>query len=84
MNRDLINNANPDDVAAAAMQALDALQTHQPHAQVTGAAALFLVIADHFGLTAQDVMTVVKNLMFHTQGGQPAFRALKVYAENEL
>jgi hypothetical protein len=84
MNRDLFNNANPRRVANATMSALDSLQNYQPHEQMLAAAALFVMLADHWRIPAQDAFTVVKNLMIGNEMRRPEFGAVQLYMQNEL
>jgi hypothetical protein len=84
MNRDLFNNANPRRVANATIACLDRLQDYQPHEQMLAAAALFVSLADHWKLPAQDAFTVVKNLMLHEDRRRPEFGAVQLYMQNEL
>lgn len=85
MNRDLFNNANPRRVANATMAVIDALQVRfQPHEQMHAAAATFLLLAEHWGIPAQDLFTATKNLMNDQDGKRPEFAAAQQYMENEL
>ncbi len=85
IDRDLMHMASPRDVAVATMTTIDALQDFQPHVQVLGAAAVFLNLATHFRVPAQDVFTAVANLMNDRQGmARPEFAGVRQYMENEL
>lgn len=85
MNRDLFNNCNPRRAANAAMAVIDATQRgFQPHEQMHGAAAAFLLLADHWGVPAQDLFTATKNLMANREGKAPEFDAVREYMKHEL
>ena len=84
MNRDLMNNANPAAVATAVMVVIDKLQHEQPHVQQMAAAALFVLLAERWGMEPQDVMTATKNLMIGSEGKRAEFEAVALYLENEL
>lgn len=85
MNRDLFNNANPRRVAQATMAVIDATQRgFQPHEQMHAMAASFLMLAEHWGVPAQDLFTATKNLMNDQEGKRPEFAAVQMYMENEL
>lgn len=84
MNRDLMNNANPTAVATAVMGVVDRLQHEQPHVQQMAAAALFVLLAERWGMKPQDVMTATKNLMIGSEGKRAEFEAVALYLENEL
>ena len=84
MNRDTMTNASPARVAKATMSLLDRLQRFQPGDQVLAAAAVFLTLAEHWGIPAQDAFTIIKNLMIANEGKRHEFRALDAYIKNEL
>lgn len=84
-NRDLLNNAAPGDIAQAVYSLVDDLQLQKPHLQAAAVAVLFLIVADLWRVPPQDVFTVVKNLMTDPiHGERPEFRALRMYANEEL
>lgn len=72
MNRDLMNNARPRDVATSTMTILDRMQNFQPHVQVMGAAAVFLSLAEFYGVDATDAFRATKNLINGSDGKPPA------------
>jgi hypothetical protein len=84
VNRDLINSAEPRRVAQAGMTVVDQLQVFQPHEQLMGVCALFLILAEHWRIPAQDVFTATKNLMNSEDGMHPTFRAMREYVSKEL
>ena len=84
MNRDLLNNADPAAVATATMVVIDKLQHEQPHVQQMAAAALFVLLAERWGVEPQDVMVATKNLMIGVDGKRAEFKAVALYLENEL
>ncbi len=81
---DNMANADPVQVARSAMTCLDRLQDFAPAEQVMGAAALFLCLAEHLNVPAQDVFTYTKNLMLGADGKRSEFRAITDYCANEL
>lgn len=84
MNLDRMNNADPYRVSQAAMAVLDRLQNFQPAEQIMGAAALFLILAEHRGIPAQDIFVATKNLINGVDGKRPEFRAVTEYCKHEL
>jgi putative heme iron utilization protein len=85
MNHDKMTNAPIKDVAQATMRMVDALQHHPAAIQSVAAAALFLTVCKVHRLVPQDVFTVANNMMADTiHGERPEFRALRLYAKNEL
>lgn len=84
-NRDYMNNAEPRRVSTAAMTVIDRLQVeYKPHEQVMGAAATFLILAEHFGIPAQEIFTATKNLMNGMDGKRPEFAAVMDYVKHEI
>lgn len=86
MNRDMFMNAPVRRSANAAMAVVDALQRgFQPAEQLHGAAAAFLIIADHWGIPAQDLFSATKNLMNDGDAKlRPEFKAVAMYVKEEL
>lgn len=84
MNRDLMNNADPAAVATATMVVIDKLQHEQPHVQQMAAAALFVLLAERWGVEPHDVMVATKNLMIGVDGKRAEFEAVALYLEAEL
>lgn len=85
MNRDLFMNANPRRVANCTMAVIDATQRgFQPHEQMHAMAAAFLMLAEHWGVPAQDLFTATKQLMNDQEGRRPEFSAVALYIEKEL
>lgn len=83
-NRDVMNMAQPRDVARAAMATLSGLQDFRPEHQIMGAAAVFLELADYLGIPAQEAFTATKNLINGDQGKRPEFLAIRDYMDGEL
>lgn len=82
---DALNNADQRGAAVASMSVIDRLQSHAPGEQVIGACATFLILCEHYGVTAQDAFTVTKNCMNDAQRRLvPEFEAVKLYVRNEL
>lgn len=84
MNRDKLTNANPREVANAAMTVIDRLQTLQAEVQIAGTAATFVLLCEHLGITPSDVFAITTNVMNHAEGRRPEFAAVAQYLENEL
>lgn len=85
LDRDKLNNAKTKDVTQAVYGLVDQLQFHQPHIQAAAVAVLFLVVADRYRVSAQDIFTTVKNLLADPIHGEaPELRALRMYVNNEL
>jgi hypothetical protein len=84
IDRDKLNNADAEKVAKATMTILSRLQDFPTHEQVLASAALFLTMAEHHRVKAQDVFTVTKNLMFGKDRMKPEFAALLDYVKYEV
>ena len=85
MNRDLFNNADARRVANCTVAVIDATQRgRHPHEQMHAMAAAFLLLAEHWGIPAQDLFTATKNLMASVDGKRPEFAAVADYMANEL
>lgn len=85
MNHDTMANAPVQAVATAAMQLVDRLQDHAPMIQSVAACVLFKTLCETHGLNPQDVFTVAGNMLANTvHGERPEWRALRLYAKNEL
>lgn len=84
INRDVMNMAGPVEVARASMTTLNALQDFRPEIQILGAAAVFLSLADHLGIPAQEAFAATTNLINDDNGKRPEFQAISAYLEGEL
>lgn len=84
-NRDLMHLAAPNRVATCTLGVLNTLQNWQREEQLLGAAAVFLHLAEFYGVPPQDVFTAVTNLINDKDGkARPEFRAIRPYMEGEL
>lgn len=84
-NPDLLVNAPSEAVAQAAMQLVDRLQSHPAAVQSVATAVLFLAVCQVHALDPRDALTVAGNMTADTlHGERPEFRALRLYARNEL
>lgn len=83
MNRDLINNADAEQVALAGVGILDRMQNYPQHIQPLALAAAFLVLSEHLRIPAQELFTVTKNMMTEEQN-VPEFKAVKDYIKYEI
>lgn len=83
-DRDAFNSANPKVVAGATLQTLMGLENHKPHVQIMAAAAVFLSLAEHLGIPAQEAFAATKNLINDTEGKRTEFRALDAYMKGEI
>ena len=84
LSRDYFNNVGVDRVAGATMGVIDRVQSLSPDLQVAALAASFLMICERYDIPAQDVFTVVNNIMNHAEGRRPEFAAVRQYMEEEL
>jgi hypothetical protein len=84
IDRDKLMNMAVSDAGRAAMQVVDALQNHRPEAQVVGACAAFLLLAEASGMPAQDLFSATKNLINGAEGKRPEFAAVSMYIELEI
>lgn len=83
MNRDQLNSADAAAVGRTAIAILDRLQNTPAHIQATAAAAVFLTIAEHIKVPAQDLFVVTKNMM-NDEDSMAEFNALRDYVRYEL
>ncbi|WP_142850904.1 hypothetical protein [Telmatospirillum sp. J64-1] len=83
---DSLNNIPSYHVANATFALIDRLQSDQrPGLHIATAAALFLLICERYGVSAQDAFTVTKNLMNDADNRLvPQFAAIRQYLANEL
>ncbi len=84
LNRDLLNMADPRRVANGTMAVVDALQPFTPEQQLPALAAAFILLAEHYGVPAQDAFTITGNIMKHSEGRRPEFAAAAAYMKGEL
>lgn len=84
LNRDTMNMAAPVLVANASMTVLDRLQDFPAEIQIMGAAAVFLELAEHIGIPAQEAFSATKNLINGDDGKRAEFRAITAYLQGEL
>lgn len=84
MNNDKITNADPARVARASFAILNRLQDFPKEEQPLAAAAVFLTLADHLGVPAQDLFTFTKNLMNSKEGLRPEFGGVRDYIKYEI
>ncbi len=87
LNYDGLVNAPAADVANATFRLVDAAQTLQPHIQAAAAAALFVLLTEHYRAKPQDVMTATKNLLMRDSEGRdgiPEFAAVRDYIKYEM
>lgn len=83
IDRDKLNNTDPVHAAHASIAVLDRLQYFPQHIQATAAAVVFLVLAEHFKVPAQDIFTATKN-MINAEDGIAEFRAVQDYVKYEI
>jgi len=83
-DRDLMNNAGQGRVANAAMATITKLQDYGPGEQLNAAAAVFLLLADSYGVAPGDAFAATKSLMNGADGRRPEFAAVQEYLEREL
>lgn len=81
--------APPRKVASCSMTVLDAMQLRfTSEEQVLGAVCTALLLCERFNVPAQDAFTAASNLMnerVHGEAGmRPEFKAVQLYAANEL
>lgn len=86
MNRDLLNQTNARRAGNAVMAVINGVDrgNFQPHEQLVGLAAAFLFVSEHWGIPAQDVFTITKNLINGVEGIRPEFAAARDYIKQEL
>jgi len=84
LNRDVLNMAGPREVAMASLTVLDRLQDFRSEIQIMGAAAVFLELAAHLGIPAQEAFAATKNLINGDDGKRAEFRAITAYLQGEI
>lgn len=84
IDRDQLNSIPSAVAARNSFALLDRAQDLKPVNQLVGTAALFLLLCEHHGIDAQDVMTVTKNLMVSEGDRHKDFRAIADYMRYEL
>ncbi|MDX0455514.1 hypothetical protein GOC72_18840 [Sinorhizobium medicae] len=84
LNRDILNMAKPVEVAGASMTVLNGLQDYPAEIQIMGAAAVFLELAEHIGIPAQEAFSATKNLINGDDGKRVEFRAITAYINGEI
>lgn len=85
--RDQLNNAPSEEVARVSYALIDRLQHEyeQPGVQVAAAAAFFLLVAERFGVPAQDAFTATKNLMNDRDNRlKHEFQAARAFLREEI
>lgn len=81
---DKLNNANFKAVGATAMRIVNGIQQMPAQVQVLAAAAVFMLLADHYKVRPTTATTIVSNLLAQENGRSVQLRAVKRYIENEL
>lgn len=84
IDRDKLHNQSVTDAGRAAMQVITSLQDHRPEAQIVGACAAFLLLAEASGIPAQDLFSATKNIINGADGKRPEFAALSMYIQHEV
>ena len=87
VDRDKLNMANREDVAATCVRIFDRIQGMGKEKQLLGLACSFILLAEAAGIPAQDVFTASKNLMADpmTQTGRaPQFQAMRFHLDTDV
>jgi hypothetical protein len=84
LNRDLLNTVPLRKAANACVAVVDAIQDFPKEVQAVAIAATFVLLAERFGLPAQDLMTVTSNVMNHAEGRRAEFQAVSRYLKTEV
>lgn len=84
IDRDQLNSIPATVAARGTFTMLDRAQDLKPVSQLVATAALFLMLCEHHGIEAQDVMTVTKNLMVSEGERHEDFKAIEDYMRYEL
>jgi hypothetical protein len=85
LDRDKVNSVSPYSVRVASVSVIDALQDQPAEVQPIAAAVVFLLLAEHYRMPAQDLFAVTHRIMRDPEGGRhPEFRAVAAYIKNEL
>jgi hypothetical protein len=83
-DRDRMMLANHTRVAAGAIGVIDRLQTrYEPEYQVLAAAAVLVLLAEHFGVRPLDVFDAISNMRRNLEG-KTEFQAVQMYIEREI
>lgn len=84
MDRDALFNADHARVAEGAMAVIDSLQHRTPEVQVAAAAAIFMLINQHYGVRPTDAVTAAGNIIERAGAMTAEFRAVQDYMKYEL
>ena len=84
-NRDKFMTMPARPVCNAAMALVDRIQ-YEPNKEVAmmAAACLFINLAEHWNMPAQDAFTAANNMMNHVVNKRAEFAAVRQYIQEEL
>lgn len=80
-------NASSRKAAECSLLILDKCQDYiesDNSVQVLASAAVFLLLCERFGVSAQDAFTAAKNMLADHDGRASDFRAVRDYVRNEV
>lgn len=81
---DKLNNADFKAVGTAAFEIINRIQVESAQTQVLAAAAVFMLLAEHYEVRPTTATTIVSNLLAQENHRSVQLRAVKQYIENEL
>lgn len=84
LNRDRLNHIPTTVAANDAIAVLDRLQNFPPERQIVALATVYRMMAEHFGVSPQDIHTVSDNIVNTATGRRSEFEAVRAYMEGEL
>ena len=85
LDNDKLINADLVHTARASFSVIDALQDYPKEIQVLAAASVFKLLTEAHGLSPQDPMTMVGNIIERGEKqGKTQFKAIAAYLKEEL
>ncbi len=84
MHRDRLFNAQHGRVARAAMHQIDKMQDVPAEERVAAAAAVFMLLTNHYGVRPTDAIEAAGNMIEQAGGVTAEFRAVQDYIKYEF
>lgn len=84
MNRDTLNQLNPEATAQAALNMLDKVSDLDAELQPAAVAMTLIAFARRKGVDVGDLFQVANNILGSNHADGPSFRALKLYMQHEV
>jgi len=84
INRDRLNNLNPDDVIQASLKQISETQYEKPEIQSTAFAVTLMAFCRRHHVDVGDAFTIANNILHSKCGQSNHYRALADYMKHEL